>query len=149
MLKAAVAIVLAISGSLVHAVTDDYYECTRPDGVVEYSIFPCEEGQEQRHIGGKAAPRRAAPKKRRQLVPAVSQSGQRREAEFKMPKEYHLAAYKCVGKSGDILYTDARDYLAFETYRCKQTTPDLACAEARELKTKDPLAVVSNKLACP
>lgn len=149
MLKAAVAIVFAISGSLVHAGKDDYYECTKADGVVEYSIFPCDEGQEQRHIGGKSAPRRAAPKKRRQLMPAVTQSGLRRDAEFKMPKEYHLAAYKCVGKSGDILYTDARDYLAFETYRCKQITPGLACAEAHELKTKDPLAMVSNKLACP
>ena len=149
MLKAAVAIVLAISGGLVHAGKDDYYECTKPDGVVEYSIFPCEEGQEQRHIAGKAAPRRAAPKKRRQLTPAVTQSRSRREAEFKIPQEYHLAAYKCVGKSGDILYTDARDYLAFETYRCKQITPGLACAEARELKAKDSLAVVSNKLVCP
>ncbi|MCX7170573.1 MAG: hypothetical protein NTY41_09875 [Proteobacteria bacterium] len=149
MLKAAVAIVFAISGSLVHAEKVDYYECTRPDGVMEYSIFPCEEGQEQRHIVGKAAPRRAAPKKLRQPIPAVSQSGQRRDAEIKVTNDYHLAAYKCVGRSGDILYTDARDYLAFETYRCKQITPSLACAEARELKTKDPLAMVSSKLACP
>jgi len=149
MLKAAVAIVFAISSHLVHAENDDYYECTKPDGFVEYSIFPCEEGQEQQHIGGKEAPSVEARKKHRQVAPAVPVSEQRQGGDSGISKEYHLASYKCVGKSGDILYTDARDYLAFETYRCKQIDPGVACAEAHELKSRDPLAIVSNKLACP
>ena len=148
MLKAAIAVVFVIAINRAQAGSDEYYECTRTDGFVEYSLYPCEAGQEQRKIGSREEPRSYVRKKPRQARPAA-ESEQRQVEESKITKEYTLATYKCVGKSGDILFTDARDYLAFATYRCKQISLGMACAEARDLKTKDPLAVVSNKLPCP
>jgi len=160
MRKAVVVVVLTISGSTAQAWGDDYYECTRRDGSVEYSIYKCERGQEQRHIGGKEAappqsPAKDAPpaqgpakERKRPLTPVPARTEPRASLDGKLNPELNLATYKCVGKSGDILYTDASDYLAFEVYRCTKVTRGGACAETRAMLTKDPLAVVSNKLQC-
>lgn len=145
----ALAVLLVVSSNVAQAENDSYYECTKPDGFMEYSLFECEDGAEQKYIGNKETPKSpTAVKKNREVVP-VPHHEQRQGGEGQISKEFHLASYKCVGKSGDILFTDARDYLAFETYRCKRISLNMACDEALELKTKDPLAVVSIKLQCP
>jgi hypothetical protein len=150
MRKAVVAVALAISGSVAQAWSDDYYECTRRDGSVEYSLYKCERGQEQRHIGGKDAPPAPGPAKERKrpLTPVPARTEPRASLDGKLNPELNLATYKCVGKSGDILYTDASDHLAFEVYRCTKVTRGVACAETRAMLTRDPLAMVSNKLQC-
>ena len=149
MWKGAGAVVLALSGSMVQAWDDGHYECTRLDGTLEYSIYKCESGQEQLRIGGKEAPRSPAREIKRPTTPAAPRTEPRQGGESKRNLESNLASYKCVGKSGDILFTDASDYLAFEIYRCTQVSRASACAEARALVAKDPLAMVSNKLSCP
>lgn len=160
MRKAVVAIALAISGNAAQASGDDYYECTRRDGSVEYSIYKCERGQEQRHIGGRDAPPAQNPAKgappaqaptqerKRPPMPVPARTEPRSSLDGKLNPELNLATYKCVGKSGDILFTDASDHLAFEVYRCTKVARGVACAETRAMLTKDPLAVVSNKLQC-
>ena len=168
MRKAVVAVALTISAGVAHGWGDDYYECTRRDGSVEYSLYKCERGQEQRHIGGKEAPPALGPLKDSPPGPAIDapptqapakekkrppaalppRSEPRPSLDGKLNPELKLATYKCVGKSGDILYTDASDHLAFEVYRCTKVTRGAACAETRAMLTKDPLAVVSNKLQC-
>jgi len=149
--KAAVAVAFAISSSIVQASSAGYYECTRLDGTLEYSIYKCEAGQEQRHIGGKEVPRTRSPARgiSRPATAVVPRIEPRPSLDGKLNLELDLASYKCVGKSGDILYTDASDYLAFEVYRCTQITRSDACAETNAMLVKDPLAVVSNKLLCP
>ena len=151
MLKVAFAVVFAISSNIAQAWSDGYYECTKPDGSLEYSLFRCEAGQEQRHVGGEEAPQTRSPAKeaKRSARPMVPQTAPRPSLEGKLNPGLNLASYKCVGKSGDILYTDASDYLAFEVYRCTQVTRNDACTESRDLLAKDPLAVISNKLQCP
>ncbi len=149
MLKGASAVVLAISSSMAQAWDDGHYECTKPDGTLEYSIYKCEPGQEQLRIGGKEAPRSPARERKRPKTPAAPRTEARQGVEDKQNLELNLASYRCVGKSGDILFTDASDYLAFEIYRCTQVTRGSACAEARALAAKDPLAIVWNKLPCP
>ena len=153
MLKTAFAIGAAILCSTAHAETDDYYECIKPDGFAEYSIYPCEVGQQQTHVGGKETPRmetRTETRKKIRSAPTpIPQPEPKQTGASNSAKDYNLASYKCVGKSGNILYTDARDYLAFETHRCKQISLSDACGEVQVLKAKDPLAIVSNKLSCP
>jgi hypothetical protein len=149
MLKTAFAIGLIILCGAACAETDDYYECLKPEGFTEYSIYPCEDGQQQTYVGGKETPKveirkKALPTPRRIPRPEPKPAGESNSA-----KDYNLASYKCVGKSGNILYTDARDYLAFETHRCRQISLSDACGEVQVLKAKDPLAIVSNKLSCP
>jgi len=150
MQKAVVAVALAFSSSIAQAWSDDYYECTRRDGSVEYSIYKCAQGQEQRHIGGKQAPPAQSParERKRPAIPVPPRTEPRPSLDGKLNPELNLATYKCVGKSGDILYTDASDYLAFEVYRCTKVTRGVACAETRAMLYRDPLAVVSNKLQC-
>jgi len=131
------------------AKADDYYECISSEGFAEYSIYPCEDGQLQTHVGSKETPKAVARKKLHPAQPAVSRPDPKPAGEGKSANDYNLANYKCVGKSGNILYTDARDYLAFETHRCKQISLSDACGEMLILKAKDPLAVVANKLNCP
>ena len=150
MLKAAAPLAMALWCSTVLAADDAYFECTRRDGSVEYSIYRCDVGQEQRQIGGREAPETKSPAKERKrtttLVPPRTEP--RPSLDGKLNPELKLATYKCVGKSGDILYTDASDHLAFEVYKCTQITRSVACAETRAMLAKDPLAVVSNKLQC-
>ena len=150
--KVVISVVLGISGSVAQAWGDDYYECTRRDGSIEYSVYKCDRGQEQRHIGGTDAPPAQVPAKERKRPPTAAPVAPRTEPrpslDGKLNLELNLATYKCVGKSGDILYTDASDHLAFEVYRCTKVTRGVACAETRAMLTKDPLAVVSNKLQC-
>ncbi len=148
MWKVLAAIAFAVASAAAHA-DAEYYECTRPDGLVEYSLYECEEGQEQRFIGGKESVTSPAPVTRRRPVTPAPHHDARRDDEKPLSKEFHLATYKCTGKAGDILFTDAHDYLAFGTHRCKQMSLEMACAEVLELKTRDPLAVVSSKLKCP
>ena len=151
MQKAAVAVAFAISSSIVQAASDGYYECTRQDGTREYSIYKCTAGQEQRHIGGKLVPRTRSPARERSrpVTAAAPRTEPRPSLDGKLNLALDLASYKCVGKSGDILYTDASDHLAFEVYRCTQITRGDACDETRAMLARDPLAVVSNKLLCP
>lgn len=149
--KAAVAVAFALSSSIVQAASDGYYECTRQDGSREYSIYKCAAGREQRHIGGKEVPRTRsqARERSRPVTAAVPRTEARPSLDGKLNLALDLASYKCVGKSGDLLYTDASDRLAFEVYHCTQIPRGDACDETRAMLARDPLAVVSNKLLCP
>jgi len=149
MLKTALAIGVVILCSAAYAEGDDYYECIKPEGFTEYSIYPCEDGQQQTHVGGKETPRAEIRKKALPTPRLIPRPEPKQAGESNSAKDYPLASYKCVGKSGNILYTDARDYLAFETHRCKQISLIDACGEVQVLKARDPLAIVSNKLSCP
>lgn len=125
-----------------------YYECTKPNGTLEFTLYPCEEGDEQERIGGQQQPVKPETRKRRQSNPVADAVPLAPPEPPEAGKEYNRASYKCIGKAGDILYTDARDYLAFEVYKCSQMPRWAACAEAIEMKAKNPLAIISNKLNC-
>lgn len=144
---AAAMCVLSINAAL--AEDDGYFECTRPDGFVEYALEKCEEGQEQKFIGNNPSPESLPERMPRQKLRPAPQVRTQKAPVIQPGDETNLASYKCLGRSGDILYTDAKDYLAFEVYRCTRITLEAACEEVRRLKAKDPVAVISSKLTCP